>query len=994
MHRLFNPNGPRVWNLPSGRPFLAHLARALLNAVGNTEELADALIYVPNRRSARTLASELHVALGRSGVVILPDIRALGDLESDEAPPGTDAAFRDVGPSLSEARRLGALTMLVQRWYDSRGTPMPPSACLAAARDLARLLDEAAMAGGVDWSRLPSLAGTADMATHWQQSVDFLTIVTEHWPTWLAENGAIDALERRIDAAEAIADSWRETPPAGPVLIAGSTGATPASRLLMRATMDVPQGAIVLPGLDGNLSQGDMDLIKRDAPSHPQYHLLHTLAHLGESPPDIAVLTGEDELGNAAQRRRLIHESLAPAELTGDWTERLNALSGPHGRADFGRQALEGLSLVPARDEAHEATMAACLLRVTLETPGETAALVTPDRALARRVSALLQRWGIQCAPSEGRPLLTTKAGRRLDALLSFWVDPPDALGLAALLDLSGVQAPGRTDLFERHVLRGVTWWRSIDHLVTDVERRLGKLHRSNRPDPEHIPGIVETAHWVRDLSATRPNAERFDFEHFKAHLSPLIAMAFGPEEMWRGPDGAALAGLIEQLGDLTASLGPLSHEAWLDLYRALATGSFVSADMPSHGRLTIWGPLEARLQHADRFILAGLNEDVWPARIRGDGFLPPRFRGELGLPDPEERMGLAAHDFAGLACASDVTILYSERREDAPAIASRWVWRLQTLAKGALGDDADAALGPQAGRDPRQWADAVHEALPTIDKQTIIPRPKPPVEARPRRLSATRIETLIRDPYAIYGESILKLPKLDPVGAPIDARQTGTAIHKALERYDETGAGGGAALLDLLLEELTEAGEQPAALLSRRAVLAQTAHWYADWFDKRRSGVEHAFLEVSGETAINSPGGPFTLSSQADRIEVTGGLISILDFKTGSPPSQAQVDAGLSPQMPLQALIAAAGGYQGIPVGEIAELSYIAFKAKPDERVLKRPQELMEAAKEGISTLIAAYDSEDQPYFSAPRPQFIKYVGDYTRLARRDEWTGEDGDD
>ncbi|MEO0465477.1 MAG: double-strand break repair protein AddB [Pseudomonadota bacterium] len=993
MAHLFDPDGPRVWTLPPGRPFLADLAKAVLDAVGSTEALADALIYVPNRRSASTLARDLHTAAGSDGALILPDIRALGDLETDEAPPGTDAAFRDIGPALTQPKRLGALTLLVSRWFAARGTPMPAGACLAAARDLARLLDEATMAGGVDWSQLPGLAGNTDLATHWQQSVDFLSILTENWPDWLAEKGAVDALQRRIEAADAIAESWADAPPRGPVLIAGSTGATPASRALMNAALNAPRGAIVLPGLDRDLAEDDMALILRNAPSHPQFHLLNTLVDLRVSPSGVSELVAEDHL---SPRRRLIHESLAPAELTGDWTERLDVLAGGAGKAAFAETALGGLNLIAARDETHEATLAACLMRAGLEVPDQSIALVTPDRALARRVSALLARWGVECTPSEGRPLLTTIAARRLDALLSFWQAPENPLNLANLLDQRGLQAEGDPALFERFILRGVGWWRSLDQLLTDARTKLNALHPSRRPSDGQITEIEVTASWLAKLADTRPKAETFDIAALRNGLSQLIDRTFGPEEMWQGRDGAALASVIEALSDLTSELDPLNIAAWQDLFRTLAADMFVAPDTPGHPRLAIWGPLEARLQQADRLILAGMNEDVWPARTGSDGFLPTRFRKTLGLPDPEERMGLAAHDFAGLACAPNVTLLYSQRREDAPAIASRWVWRLETLARGALGEAAARALAPVMGDDPRPWADALDQTHPAIDVKTIIPCPRPPVSARPRNLSVTRIETLIRDPYAIYAESVLKLQRLDPVGTPIDARQTGTAIHAALEDYDEAGAPGPDTLHTLFLTHLGAAGEPPESLLSRRAVLKDMAVWSADWMDQRRSrGIEARYLEVRGTVTFESPGGPFQLSAVADRIEQAGGTLSILDFKTGDPPSKAQVTSGLAPQMPLQAVIADHGGFVGVPGGlPVSELGYVAVKARPKATRLDPPDELAADAWDGMTQLIAAYDDQNQPYYSAPRPQFVKYDGDYVRLARRDEWTGEDGDD
>ena len=90
--------------------------------------------------------------------------------------------------------------------------------------------------------------------------------------------------------------------------------------------------------------------------------------------------------------------------------------------------------MVYARAEEEAATAAALLLREALETPGRTAALVTPDAALARRVSARLTRWGVAADSSAGAPL----AGYPVAALIGLAaraaydpLDPVTLLGIA-----------------------------------------------------------------------------------------------------------------------------------------------------------------------------------------------------------------------------------------------------------------------------------------------------------------------------------------------------------------------------------------------------------------------------------------------------------------------------------------------------------------------------------------------------------------------------------
>ena len=428
---FLSPDGPRVWTIPPGAPFLERLAGALAAWSGLDRDpgaLGDAVIYVPNRRAARTLGAALYRAAGGADAILPPDIRALGDLDPGDPLPGAELALADLPPPMPPGRRLGLLMRLVRAWYDQRGETLPVASALAAARDLEALIDQAAIADAADWSRLPHLVAEADLAHHWDVSADLLRIVTDFWPAQLAEEDCLDPLTRRLKAAEAVAAHWTHTPPPGPVIVAGSTGATPASRVLMQAVCAVPRGAVVLPGLDREAAPGDWAAIA-DTPSHPQHALSEALAKLGLVPADVLVLPGAEETPAAATRRALIAQALTPADRTGDWRHRLESETE---LAQI-RDGFAGLSIIAAEDESHEATLAALLLRETLQTPDATAALVTPDSGLARRVSHLLRRWSVEVPPSAGQSLSLTPHGTLARLLLVLAEDPGDPVALADL---------------------------------------------------------------------------------------------------------------------------------------------------------------------------------------------------------------------------------------------------------------------------------------------------------------------------------------------------------------------------------------------------------------------------------------------------------------------------------------------------------------------------------------------------------------------------------
>ena len=996
MTALFASGSPKLFTLPSGENFLKGLALSLsayADLKNTPDGLADALIYVPNRRSARRLAFELYQAADRAPL-ILPDIRPLGDLETDDGPSGTEDALAGLAPSLPPAERLGEMSKLVSAFFSKRGTPLPPASSISAARDLLRLLDQAALSETVNWEKLNQLNLNSELAQHWEESVRFLEIITNAWPEYLKSKGVLDPFERRRKVAEAVAEEWQRSPPLAPVILAGSTGATPASRVLMKAALNLPSSALILPGLDQNVSKRIWEQIKQ-SPNHPQYALANLLVELDKNPKDVSLWPGTTENQNANARRKLINEALAPAEDTAGWLERLEVLSEGMGQAAFVQKAISGLSLISAKDEAEEAQIAALLMRQILEDDTQSCSLVTPDPALSRRVSALLKRWGVNVSPSRGTPLSRSPTGSLILLVFDWLMDPADPIALSKVAKHQTVTCRGGVSALERAVLRGPRRWTTL----SDLNARLDQTRCRVETDKERAKDTLSTLQ--------RASTHNF-FDGLPLNLSEYADIVLDSVQIltegaiWQGSEGEAISDWIETFRTLGQSLDPMSPHSARDVLNSLGLEQ-TTHPAHDHPRLSIHGPLEARLQSADRIILAGLNEGIWPNRLAPDAFLPRRFRPELGLNDPEDRIGLAAHDFAQLACSPHVYMLVAERRDDAPAIASRWVWRLQTLIQGALGTDlAKELLQPDETNDPRHWIKALDPTKP-LPSSIARPKPTPPIEARPKRLSVTRIDTLQRDPYAIYAEQILKLNVLDPLGGPLGPAERGTATHAALEAFEADNTPKSEAHLMALLEaSLKDAGMQADAIAANRAPLQQTVAWYLDWRAARLPDIADLKLESSGKLDLQIGEQTFTLSAQADRIELKrDGTLAILDFKTGTPATDKQIATGLDQQMPLQALIALAGGFETLSERTVSSLEYVAFRAKPDHRFIGQskyldanPAELADTARTGLEQLIKQYGRASQAYLSAPRVQFVKYDYGYNRLARRDEWLTETSDE
>jgi len=650
--------------------------------------------------------------------------------------------------------------------------------------------------------------------------------------------------------------------------------------------------------------------------------------------------------------------------------------------------------------------------------------LVTPDRALSRRVSVEMARFGVTVDNSAGQPLSDTPPGAFLMRVLQAAHDPGSALAFTALtasplFALGKNRATLRPTLgaIERKALRGRRPGHSLEALSQHVLNTRYFPHSDQ--SPEALSERERNKRYCRIVKKVNEGLEPLttlnNEQPIKTWTEALIKAAetlaetdqkSGADRLWVGDAGEAARQLMQEFMKEADMLAPVSLHDFIRILLETARGRLVRPGHGAHPRLQILGPLEARLVSADRVILAGLNEGTWPSALKADPFLSRSMRQVVGLPDPEERFGRDAHGFAQLACSPEVILTRSTRVDGAPTMAARWLWRLKTLVRGALGAAADKDL-----KTPVDYL-ALASALDTPNKRTFItpPAPKPPVQARPRRLGVTRIETWIRDPYAIFASKILKLRKLEPLDCASGPSERGTAYHKALERWikelknnNQTPRDSLSQLLIHGRDALLEAGFTESATGIEMIRFERMARFIVEWEEnRRRDGFRPLVLEKKGELEIEAPFGAFTLTGCVDRIDLRpcGKKLDILDYKTGMPPSRNEVKAGFAPQLPLEAAMAARGAFEDAPAYESGGLTYVRVSggrvpgevksiAEEDESTMLAEETLKEVAK-----WIARFDNVDQSYPSQPRVKFTNTWGDYDHLARRKEWANAPGDE
>ncbi|MGI9525210.1 MAG: double-strand break repair protein AddB [Hyphomicrobiaceae bacterium] len=1039
------PKKKSIFTLPPGVPFLDTLAKSVLDgqlpALGGVPpapiELPAYTILLPTPRAVRGLQDAFLRASRSESALLLPRLRPISLNDDDAAlltSSGGEFSTGDLAilPAVSELERRLILMQFVQSWsvaletstcgHDDRRAMIEvaarsPARAAKLAVDLAQLIDQL----DTECVQLDQLANLVpeDFSAHWQQTIEFLDIVVRHWPQYLVAARKLSPAERRNKLILAEAERLRLHPPAGPVLVAGVSGSVPATAELMLAVACLPNGAIVLPGLDRSPDRSGQLSGTSDTPSHPQFGFQRLLRKLGTRPEDVSVPAHVEVAPCFAVRTEVIAEAMRPADRTDAWHKLSGRLT-----AESVETAFEDITYLPAPSLQDEAEVISLVLREALEEPGRTAALVTPDRTLARRVGARLSAWGIRVDDSAGVPFGKTALGAFLDlvittiaqdfapeALMSLLRhpltrlghDPGDIRRAASSLELAAFRAP-----YFGSGMEGVQ--AALDSAALDVASGSGRgpqLRRLGDGDWRSARELVD------DLrSAFAPLVEIWGARDprslsclAKAHVGVAEALAQArpnPSEgthLWLGEAGVLGHAFFTSLFDSALSQPQIRAIEYPDLYRALIAHEPVRPTISTHPRLAIWGPYEARLMTSDVVVLGGLNDGTWPAPADPGPWLNRPMRRTVGLPVPEEQLGYAAHDFTQLLGAQTVYLTRAERVDGNPTVPSRWLLRLMAVL---------ASLGCGGVLDPAMpWLTwATERPIARNGKRRRPPQPRPGLSLRPRRMSVSDVEAWIANPYAIFAKKILKLHRLPPLGAAPDAALRGSIVHNALGEFvcqypRQLPGSPDQELLKIAMRMFAELKAHPRIEAFWMARFGRFAAWFGATEPALRKDVVTTIGEKDGVMLLDGPAGPFTLTARADRIDVGRDGLTITDYKTGSDLQglARRACALQAPQLLLEAMIARAGGFNEIADTRIAGLRYIsAAGGDPPGAIVELEvgdveQLVLEIHRE-LQSLIALFDDETTPYVATRRSQFRYDFDDYAQLARIAEWANESLDE
>ena len=955
----------KIFNVSSSNCFVDVLAEKLLNDYqDNILELSKVLILLPNRRAQRSL-SDAFVKIKGMKPTLLPQMRAMGDVNEDEIVlRGQDAQDEFVVlPEVieSQERTMLFMRLIMGRYKDFGLEKVSLSQACSLALELGNLIDTAQMYS-LDWGNLKNLA-PEEYAEHWQETLKFLEIITQYWPSILSDRGVIDASERKNKLINIQSNIWQKQKPKQRIIIAGTTAVSPAMKNLVKTVLSLDNGEVWLAGLDKELDEESFEIIDE---THPQYEIKQLLDFLGVKRNEV---TEAVESSNKA-REKLISEIMRPASSSDKWLDLDGVIT---------KEAFDSLKVIECDDLRVEAISIGVMIRKALEEKEKSIALVTPDRNLARRVACELKRWNIDVDDSAGVPLSLTPWGIFMRLCVSAAL--PEATReetLALMKSKKFTLGKGKSE---------------IESTVYDLDKFLWRSEADNEKAKLLLADFNKNAaDFMNLLKGEKAPLKDILREHIL--LAESLAcddIASGAENLWCDDDGQAGADFMANWIAKADVLGEIEVCEYLQLFEIMMSYIMVRRTRNTHHRVRILGPMEARLNHYDEIILGSFNEGIWPTSPKADPWMSRPMKKDFGFESPEKQIGVLGLDFANLMGAKNVCITRAKNNGDTPTIKSRWLMRLETIIQ-ALKLDKDYLSD-------NEYIDLAK----LLDKESgyykiEAPCPKPPLSARPRKMSASAFEKLLRDPYGVYAEYILKLKPLEDLTKEEDMRDFGNIVHNVLEEFNkEYPSKLPEKTAEILIEKGREAFKKSNMKNEKLSFwipkMEKMMRWVAKEENSYRNNVERVNNEVWGRFCIDDlPAGKFEVYARADRIDkLVGGKVNIIDYKTGSARRKSEVEKGYAPQLPIEGLIAQKGGFDNIGKSEVNAMMYWKL-GKETVCVNEKVEDILQKTEERIREVINLFDFEDVGYLSRPNPKEAPEYSDYEHLARVKEWSVVDG--
>lgn len=966
-----------IYNIRAKESFVDVLAEHFLKKYqDNIDELSKVLFLLPNRRACQNLA-EAFIRLRGMQPTMLPRMTPIADVDEDEMfLNGNAKIIKNIKPSIDNMERILLFTRMIMQKPEFGVDAVSLAQAYALAENLASFIDTV-QNEELDFDGLNEIV-PLKYSEHWQKTLTLLKIITEYWPKILAENGMSDPMDRRKQLLRNEIEYWKSSSNRPKIVIAGSTAAYQVLKEMVKAVAEFADGEVYLYGLDKYMDDASWQSIDEN---HPQYELKNLLKYLNisrDSVPDL-------NMTELSLREKLVSEIMRPVAASEAWRNLSLDI--------FPKETFKDIKLVNCDDLRQEAKTIALIMRKTLEDKEKTVALVTYDRNLSRRVISELQRWKINADDSAGQPLSKTPIGIYL-RLVGEAIIQDTMTAKFALMKYPFVSCGMKHSDFKQKITEAEKCLRKRYELTDDIRAVLENFEERLRP-----------------LKELYENPQVNLFEMLNIHIKVAENLAdtdikTGDKIIWKKDAGRMAAEFMADFIEKSKSLQTIAANDYLPFLVTILTEQNLRLHYGFHPRVKILGPIEARLNHYDTVIIGEVNEGTWPRAPKADMWMSRPMKDSFHMQQDEKNIGICASDFAHLLNAPQEVYLTRARKIDGnPTDKSRWWLRFETILGAVFGSEEDDKKKYEfLYRQPYStWA----KNLERCDNPEAIkaPRPCPKIKYRPRKISASKVETLMRDPYSIYAEYILKLKALDDLDQKKEVYDFGNIVHEMLEDFNDKYNGkqypedAAEQLMALGLQKFTEnnVGDEVKTFWKPR--LKKMIDVVIKHERECRPNIKNIYNEFEGEIEFDGANGPFLVTAKADRINQNDdGTLSIIDYKTGYARSTKSIKECTAPQLPVEALIAQYAGYRKdgkhpskISPGIVSGVQYWALKGSEGQLNAEQSQKSIADIQEILQELIDAFDMPARAYLAKPIQGLDGQYDDYDHLSRFLEWSVRD---
>ena len=995
-----------IYNISPRYSFLDVLAKYVLETAKEQNlNIANDLILLPTRRSCRYL-KEIFFNLNGKNASLLPTIRSLGDIDENGIALldyENEELEIDLPPAISSIERNLILSSMVK----VKMKDLSEEQTYSLAVDLAHLMDTVEMEE-LSFDNLKNIV-SVEYSEHWQETLEFLKIITEEYPKVLAYYNLINPVARKVKLIEKQIDFWKKYPRKGRIFAGGSTGSLVPIAKMLKTIANMKNGFLILPGLDKNISDSDFEILTSDLTlnqNHPQYGLLKLIKGLSLKVSDIPELPLYENYDIAPQSREALSSYIMLSPQMNDSWENLRKSQ------KFEQNTLDGVSEITFDDESEEVLGLSLLLRKSIEENKKTL-LITPDRKIAKSVSNKLKRWNVLVDDSAGIPASDTITGNYFLLVLKMIYDDFSPYSLLAVLKhkythLGYSKEALETIItkFEKDILRlygNVKNIEDIEALLNLSPSSLAKKSpRYNSKQTESSTPIISdlikrVKGLTNDFYTLMKSKEKYNLYDLLVKHIQLVESFVSSEEI-NTNDTLYSSDLHEQFSseirDLLDSLKVLKNKKdnlnidcmTASAYFVFISNYFLSLNLrPTIGtdsNIAIMNSIEARLLPADLYIMSGLTDGVFPSVSSDDPWMNRAMKASFGLPLPERKIGLSSHDFIEFFCKKNVIMTHSSKIDKKTTITSRWLSKFS-----AIKEICNIKTDDYVSKEVKSWINNFN-----IEKNIsryLRPAPKLPKEIRmkPIKFSATEIETFLKDPYEIFVKKFLSLYKQDEINSNQLHIEFGDIIHNALDIFVKNNYQTSDELLNLMQQQIS-----PTMNISQidfwKPRFKEIAEWFVKSYTENKNKIQKSIVEEKGSFEFIKD---FILEAKADRIDVlTDGTLSIMDYKTGNPPSEKSVKRGDSPQLLVETIIAENNGYKNLPKNsKVSEIKYIKLK-KDDlghEIIIDDIEDAVNNLQKILFNTVKEFRNEDTPFYSQPNESKKLKFSNYDHLARIKEW-------